>query len=322
MMYKKKLTVLSGIVGALALVYLLTFIFDPDRMGSRADAYAWLDSSWRDRIDGITITNDTGNIVLARRGGEWFVSRDGKDYPARPLRVNDLIDALAKRASYPVRSTSASSHQRLSLTEGSATRIRVSGGVGLPLLSLLIGQGDITGQNVYLRKEGQNEVRSGEDIFSAYARSSPASWLNLRLFPESESGRLDVTSVQRLTVYPPADEDGNIQSYSFTRSGREWAVSGMEIENPDMGSIDNYVRDIINTAGDNFDDTVPASDPLFNDSRIVLELGDGSIRTIRVGPPEEDGRRLALASGSDLVYSLPAWAGQRFFAEAYYFESN
>ncbi|MDR1858639.1 MAG: DUF4340 domain-containing protein [Treponema sp.] len=322
MVYKKKLTVLSGIVAALAVAYILTFIFDPDRMGSRADAYSWLDPAMKDRIDGITITGGSETVALARRGGEWFVSRGGKDYPARSMRVDDLIGALTRRAPYSVSSSSASSHARLSLTEGSAARIRVTGGAGLPLLSLLVGQGDVTGQNVYLRKEGQNEVRSGEDIFSAYAQSTLASWYNLRLFPESERGKLDVTKVQRLTVYPSSQEGEETEPYIFTRRGREWAFSGMEIENPNMGSIDNYVSDIINTAGDDFDDTVTASDPMFNDSRIVLELGDGSIRTIRLGPPEEDGRRLALVSGSDFVYSLPAWASSRLFAEPYSFENN
>ena len=323
MTYKKQLTVLSGIVATLTLLYILTFIFDPDRMGSRVDAYSWLDPSLKGRIDGITITSSgEETIVLARRGGEWFVSRGGKDYPARSLRIDDFIDSLTKRAPYPVRSSSASSHERLGLTDYSATRIRVTGGAGLPLLSLMIGQGDAMGQNIYLRKEGQNEVRSGEDIFSAYARSTVASWYNLRLFPESENGRLDVSGVQSLTVYPSADEGGNTRSYTFTRNGREWDISGMEIENPNMRNIDNYIRDIINTAGDDFDNTISASDPMFNDSRIMLELGDGSVRTIRLGPPEDDGRRLALVSGSDFVYSIPAWAGSQLFAEPYYFESD
>ena len=320
MTYRQKRTALSGIVAALALVYILTFVFDPDRRGSRSDVYAWLDAGQKEKIDGITITSAGETIVLIRRGDEWSVSRGGKNYPARRLRVDDLIEALARRAPYPVLSSSASSHERLSLTEQQSVRITVTAGVGLPLLQLLIGQEDIMGRNIYLRKQGQNEVRSGEDIFSAYTRSTAVSWFNLRLFPDSETGRLDATSVQRLSAYPPSDEGEAIPPRIFTRNGRAWIIDGMGLTDPDMGTVDNYVRDIINTTGNDFEDTISASDPLFNDCRLVLELGDGSTRTIRIGPAADDGRRLAAVSGSDLVYVLPSWAALRLFPEPDYFE--
>ena len=203
-----------------------------------------------------------------------------------------------------------------------ASGLNVANVTGSPLLNLLIGQEDISGQNVYLRKQEINEVRSGENIFSAYTGSPLNSWYNLRLFPDSESGRLDVVNIQRLTVYPPADENGEAKPPQvFTRSGRTWTFN-FDIENPDMSSVDNYIRDILNTMGDDFIDTVNSSDPMFDDSRIVLELGDSSIKTIRLGPSAEDGRRYATVTGSDMVYSLPAWVNQRLFTDTGSFETN
>jgi len=321
MTYNKKFTVLSGIIAALAVMYILTIIFDPERRGARSAAYSWLAPGQHDKITGITISTAEGVITLVRNGGKWFASYDGKDYPARDARVEDFIAALTKRAPYPVRSSSAFSHERLSLTPDKATSVTVAAGAGPPLLTLLVGQADVTGQNIYLRKQGQNEVRSGEDIFSAYTQSTLDSWYNLRLFPETENGRLDAGSVQRLTVYPPA-ADGDAPPQIFTRSGREWSFS-FELANPDMGRVDSYIRDILNTTGDDFVySAVTPSDPLFNNSRIVLELGDGSTRTLRLGPPDENGRCFAAVSGSDWVYLLPAWAVQRLFTEAEYFEAE
>ena len=319
MVYKKKLTVLSGLVAALAIVYILTFVFDSERRGYRSDMYTWLEPVLKERIDRIAITTAYESTVLVRRGAEWFVSRNGKDFPARRLRVNDFIDTLVKRSPYPVRSSSASSHERLSLTEEQAVLITVTAGAGPPLLQLLVGQEDIMGRNIYLRKQGNNEVRSGEDVFSSYTRQNPSSWFNLRLFPESEDGKLDVTDVQRLTLYPPVDGE-NIPPRIFTRSGRTWIFGGMELIDPDMARVDNYIRDVLNTAGDDFADNVNVSDPLFNNSRIVLELGDGSVRTVRLGPTDEQGGRLASVSGSDWVYLLPSWVSARLFPEPDYFE--
>jgi len=322
MIYKKKLNVLLGIIAALALIYVLTIIFAPERRGARSAAYSWLDPAETGKISGITIASGDETINLARNGGKWFVSHDGKDYPAKTARVEDFIAALAKRAPYPLRSSSASSHERLSLTDDKSTRVTVAAGAGLPLLNLLIGQTDLTGQNVYLRKQGQNEVRSGEDIFSIYTRTGVTAWYNLRLFPESEGGKFDASHVQRLTVYPPpADDGGEAPARIFTRKGKEWTFN-FEIAGPDMKKIDNYIRDIINTSGDDFIASVASSDPMFNNSRIVLELGNGSTNTIRLGPPDQDGKCYAAVSGSDWVYSIPEWVIQRLFPDIENFETD
>jgi hypothetical protein len=321
MIYKKKVSVLSGIIAALALIYILTLIFDPERRGARSAAYSWLNSAETGKISGITITSGDETINLARNGGKWFVSHDGKDYPAKTARVDDFIAALAKRAPYPLRSSSASLHERLSLTDDQSTRVTVAAGAGPPLLSLLIGQTDITGQNIYLRKQGENEVRSGEDIFSTYTKSTAAAWYNLRLFPDSENGKLDAAHVQRLIVYPPSDNGGDAPPQIFTRKGKEWTFN-FELANPDMKKVDNYIRDIINTSGDDFAASVTPSDPLFNNSRIILEQGNGGINTVRLGPPDEEGKRYATVSGSDWVYSIPEWTGWRLFPDVGSFEAG
>jgi hypothetical protein len=318
MPYKKKLTILSGIVAALFLVYILTLIFDPERVGKWSDAYSWLEPSQVPLINGITITKayePENNTVLALNGGKWFVSHNGKDYPARQLRVEDFIATLTKKDSYPLRSSSASSHEQLSLTEETSTRVMLAGGAGLPILNLLIGEGDITGQNVYMRKQGQNEVRSGENKFSTYTDSPVSSWYNLRLFPESENAKIDTANVQRLTVYAPPSESGeDIPPQIFSRRGKEWTFN-FELLEPDMGKIDTYIRDILNTQGDDFVDTISASDSMFNYSRLLLELGDGTARTLRISQPDEDGRSYAAITGSSFVYSIPAWTVQRLFPD-------
>jgi hypothetical protein len=162
-----------------------------------------------------------------------------------------------------------------------------------------------------MRKQGQNEVRSGENKFSAYTGSPASSWYNLRLFPESENGKIDTANVQRLTVY--ASESGETPQI-FSRWGTEWTFN-FELLEPDMGKIDSYIRDILNTQGDDFVDTINASDSMFNHSRLVLELGDGAIRTIRFSRPDEDGKSYAAITGADLVYSIPSWTMLRLFPD-------
>jgi hypothetical protein len=311
MTYKNMIITLSSVIAALAIIYILTIIFDPRNRGARSDAYSWLEPGQNNRITGIRITQSGEETVnLSRNNGKWFVTRGGKDYPARQVRIEDFLAILSKRAPYPVRSSNASSHERLWLTPDKAVQITVAAGPGLPLLTLLIGQTDITGQNVYLRKQGQNEVRSGEDIFSSYTSSALSSWYNLRLFPENEEGKLIDTDVQRLIVYAPENESPII----FTRSNREWKFN-FEISNPDSSKVDAYIRDILGVSGDDFIDGVSPSDPMFDTCRIVMELGNGVTKTLRLGPADDGGKRYATVSGSEFVYSIPAWAVRRLFVD-------
>jgi hypothetical protein len=315
MTYKKNFYILLSLIAALALLYTASLIFDPEASGARSASYAWLDPKLVDRIDKITIT-DRGEIKeLSKRDSQWFVAHNGKDYPARQMRVDDFTGVLSKRAPWPVRSSSADSYERLGLGEDAASRVTVYAG-NTALVDLLLGIGDTTGREIYIRKAGQSEVRSGDNKIDSYVAGSVTSWYNLKLIPESENGKIDVGSVQRVTVYNRPD------TQVFSRANNAWTVSGISVADPDQNSINSYVRAIINTEGDDFVDSVSGDDPLFGGgARIVLELDDGSIRTIRLSAPiDESGRRFASVTGSDYIYSLPSWVAGQFFKNAADFE--
>jgi hypothetical protein len=79
-----------------------------------------------------------------------------------------------------------------------------------------------------------------------------------------------------------------------------------------MDKVDSYVRDVLNTSGDGFADDRAVTDPDLNDCRILLELEGGGIKTVRLGP-EDNGKRYAAVSGSNLVFSVPDRAVFRLF---------
>lgn len=315
MTYKQKLTALSSIIAALALAYALSLIFDPERAGSRSDAYTWLDPKLVEKIDRISIANNGETKELLRKNNEWFAARNGTEYPAKKTRIEDFIGLLTAKAPYPVRSSGADSHERLGLTESAASRIIVSGGAG-PLLDLLVGAADSSGRGVYLRRQGQNETRSGEDKFSAYTGGALNSWYNLRLIPESANG-LDIDGVQRLSVYVEGQEPE-----VFSRWNKEWAISGITVANPDMARVDGYIRTVLNTEGDDFADSAGIDASLLNHSRIVLELGSGKVLTIRLSAPGENNSRYAHVSDTAYIYSLSGWAAERLFKTAADFEKQ
>jgi hypothetical protein len=314
MTYKNKITALLSIIAVLALLYTASLVFDPEKTGSRSSSYAWLDSKASSRVTRISLSGDS-KLELKKTGGYWYVSSEGMEYPARKLRVDDFIGILTAHAPYPVVSSQGSSHKRPGLDDDSAARVSVFA-EGASLLDLLIGGQDSSGRGVYLRKYGQNEVRSGDDKFNLYVTGPVTSWYNLKLFPETEDGGLEADGVNSLSVYTPETRQ------DFNRMNREWAISGIGVENTDQYAVDSYIRTILYAEGDDFTSSDQVRDLDFNHNRIVLELAKGGIKTIRLTEADDQGRCYAQVSGSDYVYSIAGWMSQRLFKAASDFEKR
>jgi hypothetical protein len=318
--YNKKIVLLSAVVAALAIVYILTFVLDQGNRRSRA--FAWLDSSFFDMADRIEIYGINGNMELVRRNNVWFLSTgmdNPKDspteYPAKQGRVEDLFAALSRKDAYPLRATSREARQRLGLTEDSASRIIVRGGAGLPLLDLLIGKAVAVGSEIYLRREGWNEIYSGEDHFTLFTDSSPDSWYDLRLFSNIESGRplYSIDDVQQANIRP---SDG--AAITLRRSGAGWIIQGNESA-VDNTKVDAWLRSVLEAEGEDFANANLA-DANFGDSdSITLWFGDGTSRSIQVSISDDQDYRKITVSGSLYTYIIGERIYNNLFRGSTYF---
>jgi hypothetical protein len=263
--------------------------------------------------------------------------------------VDELLDLLCRRGDYPRRSGSAASHGLFGLSGAAASRIALRGGAGLPLLDLLIGKSDAGGGSLYLRKAEGGEVRSGDGGLSVYVDNEAGSWYDLRLF---ETG-ITVNSVQRLTVIPPAsgavqDPDGGETggegggpagmpvTMVISREGNGWRIDAGD-RSPDPAGleksrVDSYIAGILAMTGDDF--VPPAQDAASGgtppgDAALILELGDGRVLALRLGPPQEGRRQARLVelregppgtpAAGDYGYLLASWALDRVFRAPEYF---
>jgi len=306
MTYKNRLIFLGSLIGALIVIYIVSIIITSG-VGSKSSSYVWLDSKSAGKIVKIAIKDNENEYELRKINHQWFVLNNGIEFPAKQLRVEDFLKILTTRSSWSVRSTSASTHGRFGL-EQSADRVTIYGET--VLLDLLAGNEDIFKNEIYMRKAGQNEVRAGDNAIKSYLSSPVSSWYNLRLIPESESGSIDLSSIQRLSVYTPQE------TQIFSRKNRKWEVSGISVEKPDQSIIDNYIRQVITVEGDNFEDSVKSDDPMFDTTSMSLELGNGRIITIRFSPADESGGRFAHVSGKDYIYFIPAYQAGKLFKSA------
>ena len=312
MTYKNKFICLISIISVLSLLYIGSFIFNAGFIRAGSSLYVWLDSRNAERITRITVSTVVGDFELNKINNLWYVLQDGQVFPARQLRVDDFLRIFTTRASWPVRSSNVTSHERYGLDEF-ASRITMYEN-NIIHLDLLAGYDDFTGLESFFRRAGQNEVRSGDNNINSYIYGQITNWFNLRLISENEGSVINSSDVQRLSVFTPEGQQ------VFTRRNRTWGISGIDIVNPDVTAIENYIRTIINTEGDYFEEIDIYEDDLFDHSSIVIEFGNGKITTIQFSQPDEQERRLARVVGSEYIYSIPMWAAFRLFPEPSTFE--
>ena len=300
---KRKIAVLSALVAVLAVIYILILVLDS--ISVRSDAFAWLERHLIVMADGIDISGPQGEISLSRKNNAWVFAAGPGELPVKQSRVDDLFAVLSGRNIYPLRAASIEARQSLGLTEDNASRIRIRGGAGLPLLDLLVGGDDVMGREVYLRRAGTNQIYSGEDQFTSFINSRPSFWYDLRLF-----NAVNIDAVQQAEIAPPAGT-----AFFLRRSGGGWIVQGNESVALNNPRVEAWLRSLLEAEGEDF----AAQAPAHIEGSITLRLGDGTSRTMQAGPTLEENRRSAAVSGASLVYVLTEWTVNRFFRESDYF---
>lgn len=330
MKYKTKLAVLLPLIAVCVLVLIADTFFDPQNMNARTSLYTWLDRTWINQADQIVIKGTglaSDSVMLIRKSDRWFVLADGVEYPTKQEQVTDLFNLLSVRASYPVRSTSQSSHERLGVTEQAASRIIVYGGVSqIPLLDLLIGSGNSTGNEIYLRKNGSNEVRSGADYFTHFSDAKRNAWFDLRLFLFNNDKTLTNEMVQRVSIYK--NSAGQNVSYTLSRyaeaNGTSWIIDSPSNTIIDNTKAESFVRTLLTSeaadfAGSHLLTNTRLTNWDFSFGKVELLLEDLSVVSIMFGPELENNQHPAIISGKPFVHLIPQWTVERILRDAEYF---
>jgi len=177
MTYKKQLVFLLTLISILALFYTFSIVFSYDRSSVKTALYTWLEPETAVRINRIVFNTGWEEFELIKRNNQWFVSHNGGEFPARQARIEDFLNILTARSAWPVRSANAATHNRFGLGEY-ASRLTIYDNFSV-LLDLLVGDYDLTGNEAYFRRAGQNEVRSGDSFILTYMTSPVESWYDV-----------------------------------------------------------------------------------------------------------------------------------------------
>ena len=313
MIYRTKVIVLSVMTGVLALVYAALLIFNPERMTARSAYYTWLDAKIAADAERIALSASGDTVHLVKEDGAWFVENGTERYPAKTARVEELLTALSARALFPVRASSAAAQSRLGLGDSAEKRIVVSRAAGTDLIDLIVGDYDAAGLEVYYRRAGRDEARSGSAALYQFLNYARASWYDLRFFPEE----IPVNRIDRVTAISPAGA-----TVVLNQGEAGWRVDSFDPEKTDTVKVESYIRGILSGEGDDF---IAAGGDDFTAGRVVVET-EGRTLFVRLGaelPAEGEDqparRRLRTSATDGRTLAVSSWTVDRLFRDAAFF---
>jgi len=320
MAYKKKLVILGSSAIFLAVVYAATLFFDPARINARNERFTWLPAGARDKADKIEISSGLQGekLELVLRGGKWFALLETDEIPVKQGRVDDLFRLLGTRGAFPLRGSSAANHEKIGLGSN-AYRFIIKAGAGLPLLDLLVGNNDTSGRDVFLRKNGENEFRSGDKLIGSYITAERNLWYDLKIFED-----ISPLQVQRVRVnfsgYKGTEDETPLIGYidyTIARNGESWVMDGAVL---DKEKVETWLQTVLEAAAEN---VLPSgSDTVNTTAKVSIETGNGGNVSLQIGELSEDNKALAQVSGKPYLYVLPQWTVTRILRERGYFPNS
>ena len=321
MQYKKKLILLASSAAFLTLLYILTFVFDPARRNARNERFSWLPANSRYEADRIEIFHQEEKLEIVFKYGSWYVMLGQQEIPAREGKIDDLFRLLDTRGAFPRRGSNSASHGELGL-DGS-TRLVIRGGGGLPLLELFIGKDDPSGMGVFLRKNGENEFRSGDRLIGTYVKGDLNSWFDLKLFEDTSVVQVQRVAVNYRDFYGLGEEVSELpyESYAVSRSGENWIIGSVV----DKSKTENWIQTILEAQGDNIilapKENMEALSDLFSIvAHIRLELGNGSALELQIEKAKYDDTYAANVSGKPYIYVLSRWTAANLLQNRDFFQ--
>lgn len=320
MTFQKKVYLLSGLLGILVLIYVLSFVLDASRLEETQSRFSLVDPRALTSFTKIQIARPSENpLTILKRGQDWFVQLSEQDeFPAKKGRIEDFFALLSKKASYPVRARTKDAHEKLGLTQEKGKKVLLAGEKGT-VAEFIFGDRDVSGQEVYFRIGQKDEVRSGSDTITSYIESSPSSWYDLRFFPQE--GKLALTSdlVQRIRI----EEKGKVPLTLSRKEKNEWdCQEGATRFDADPQKVASYLQIVIATEGETFiPSTEKAEKQGTEKATINLELGDGRTKRIVIYETK-DNKFTGTSSDTAYLYSLAQWTVERLLKKGEDFKKN
>jgi hypothetical protein len=317
MTFRNRVITLGSLLGILIVLY----VFGLTRMSDRgAEQDPLVAQGSLESVTGIEVVAPEGEVLrLEQSDGAWQLQIGGQLYPARPERVESMLNALENLRRNRTVSQGTERHEQLGLTGEAATRLNLNRGTA-PEISMLFGALAPQGGEVFVRYAGEDTAYAVDNALNFYFNQETGYWAELRLvrdvIPENIVEIAVDADVALLDPARPVDAD-----YRLTRgAGDQWNLSPEPGGDLDDGEVERVAGALANLqASDYLVDPVPG---LFDEIQATVsfttEEGESYRFVVGQGLPEDqfalraDGPTVPRSEdGEPLVFQIGAWSLER-----------
>jgi hypothetical protein len=306
---EKRILILSVVVAALILLYVLGVVFSPANRRRREMETPLFQILNKEMIAHIAVTSGQETLELRKAGDDWTVRISGVYFPASGTRVNAFLDHIISLKRSKRVSDDPETWEDFEVTETLGRRLILAGAEDKTLVNLFIGKPGVGGEGTYVRQEGSEEVIEADKSFSYYMNLEPRFWSHLKLFPEN----LDFRDIVRLNLKRRDGFAAGAESfvYALVRDeNQDWIVEGR----PDL-ALSNERIDRLSGALADFEGTeflvgIPREEAGFDSPSAEISFTTADEREFRllVGSARPDTEQYYVClDGQTYCYLAASW---------------
>jgi hypothetical protein len=195
--FRPRLIRITAILTALIGLFIVGFLFSPQRMQARAAARPLLALASPAEIRAVDVVfRGSVQISLRRREAGWEAVAGGGTFPAAVERADALVGLLAGLQRGTLLSRGTASGAELGLGEEAAHLLLLRRAAGKPQIGLLVGARAPSGEEDYMMVKGETSAHLVRGNLSVLLSQERSYWLELHLLPEEVSG----AAIRRIAV--------------------------------------------------------------------------------------------------------------------------
>lgn len=262
----------------------------------------------------ILISRNGGEIELSREGNDWRILRPSSA-PADGALIRDLLADVAGAALSEPLGDDPARYGVFGLEGDGEVRLRFYAGDGKePALDFHAGKPGADPGSVFVRKEGEREVREARGLGRYRFDRAPSGWADRTIcaLPADSIAALEVKGAAAVLLRRAADGGG------WRMDGASVSTSAaVELAGSMTGTLSGLKADEVFFAGTMAADAARAlAEPEF--TVIVSSAGAaGTLAELEISAADKEGRRYVRRRGTTgLVYRLYSWRLEPFLKKS------
>jgi hypothetical protein len=270
------------------------------------------DTKGIDKIALVKAGEDGGagtDIELAKQGEDWKVTKP-LDAAANQPNVKSMLDNLKTLKVTELIDSDKTSYSKFKVGDNQGLHAVFKKGDKVVLDARF---GENGGRGQMTRVAGKDGVYAVKGYSSYLYERDLKGWRDTTVF------KFEDTAATAVTI------DNEHGSFAFTKEGDKWKgkLKGKDIERYDDTKVGDLLRAYKALNADGFADKAKTASDLGLDkpsATLVITLGDGAKREVKVGATAEGTSRWVQATGVQEFVSISSWAAEWALAEAKKFQ--